>query len=108
MAFESLSDRFQHVFKKLRGQTRLSESNMDEMLKEIAVIETGLGGRLDSTNIITPRLSIITSIGLDHCALLGVLEDIDPRYPELPRSAREHLANCRSALTDGPAADVDR
>ena len=37
MAFESLSDRFQHVFKKLRGQTRLSESNMDEMLKEIRV-----------------------------------------------------------------------
>ena len=36
-----------------------------------AVVETGLGGRLDSTNIITPELSIITSIGLDHCALLG-------------------------------------
>ena len=38
---------------------------------DIAVIECGLGGRLDSTNIITPVLSIITSIGLDHCALLG-------------------------------------
>ena len=38
---------------------------------DIAVIETGLGGRLDSTNIITPVLSVITSIGLDHCALLG-------------------------------------
>ena len=38
---------------------------------DIAVIEAGLGGRLDSTNIITPLLSIITSIGLDHCALLG-------------------------------------
>lgn len=38
---------------------------------DVAVIETGLGGRLDSTNIITPVLSIITSIGLDHCALLG-------------------------------------
>ena len=37
----------------------------------VAVIETGLGGRLDSTNIITPVLSVITSIGLDHCALLG-------------------------------------
>jgi len=36
-----------------------------------AVIEVGLGGRLDSTNIITPELSIITSIGLDHCAMLG-------------------------------------
>lgn len=38
---------------------------------DIAVIETGLGGRLDSTNIITPELSIITGIGLDHCAILG-------------------------------------
>lgn len=38
---------------------------------KVAVIETGLGGRLDATNIITPRLSIITSIGLDHCAILG-------------------------------------
>lgn len=36
-----------------------------------AVIEVGLGGRLDSTNIITPALSVITSIGLDHCAMLG-------------------------------------
>ena len=38
---------------------------------DIAVIETGLGGLLDSTNIITPELCVITSIGLDHCALLG-------------------------------------
>lgn len=38
---------------------------------DIAVIETGLGGRLDSTNIITPLLSIITNIALDHCEHLG-------------------------------------
>lgn len=38
---------------------------------DLAVIETGLGGRLDSTNIITPRLSMITNIGFDHMALLG-------------------------------------
>ncbi len=38
---------------------------------DIAVIETGLGGRLDTTNIITPILSIITNISLDHTALLG-------------------------------------
>ena len=38
---------------------------------DAAVIETGLGGRLDSTNVITPVLSVVTSIGLDHCALLG-------------------------------------
>lgn len=38
---------------------------------DIAVIEVGLGGRLDSTNIITPQISIITNISLDHTALLG-------------------------------------
>lgn len=38
---------------------------------DIAVIETGLGGRLDSTNIITPVLSIITNIGFDHMKFLG-------------------------------------
>jgi len=38
---------------------------------DIAIIEVGLGGRIDSTNIIVPELSIITSIGLDHCAILG-------------------------------------
>jgi len=37
----------------------------------IAVIETGLGGRLDSTNIITPVLSVITNISFDHVATLG-------------------------------------
>ena len=38
---------------------------------DVAVIEVGLGGRLDSTNIITPEASVVTSIGLDHCAQLG-------------------------------------
>lgn len=38
---------------------------------DIAIIETGLGGRLDSTNIITPNLSIITNIGFDHTQFLG-------------------------------------
>lgn len=38
---------------------------------DIAVIEVGMGGRLDSTNVITPELSIITNIGLDHTQFLG-------------------------------------
>ena len=38
---------------------------------DIAVIETGLGGRLDSTNVIYPEISIITNIGLDHTHILG-------------------------------------
>jgi len=44
---------------------------------DIAVIETGLGGRLDSTNIISPLLSVITNIGYDHTNLLGnTIEEI--------------------------------
>ncbi len=38
---------------------------------DIAIIETGMGGRLDSTNIINPLLSVITNIGMDHTAFLG-------------------------------------
>jgi len=38
---------------------------------KLAVIETGLGGRLDATNVVTPVVSVITRIGLDHCEWLG-------------------------------------
>ncbi len=44
---------------------------------DIAIIEVGLGGRLDSTNIITPEVSLITNIGFDHIEILGnTLEQI--------------------------------
>ena len=50
----------------------LAKQNVD-----IAVIETGLGGRLDSTNVLKPRVATVTSIGLDHTDLLGpTLHDI--------------------------------
>ena len=42
------------------------EKNID-----VAIIETGLGGRLDSTNVVKPDLSVITSISKDHCNILG-------------------------------------
>ena len=45
---------------------RFQESKVD-----LAILETGLGGRLDSTNVVNPELSIITSISLDHCEILG-------------------------------------
>lgn len=38
---------------------------------DVAVIEVGLGGRLDSTNVITPEVSLITNIGYDHMEMLG-------------------------------------
>ena len=56
---------------------------------DIAIIETGLGGRLDSTNIITPILSIITNIGYDHMNLLG---------PTLPDIAFEKAGIIKQAV----------
>lgn len=50
-------------------------SYFEQQQIDIAVIETGLGGRLDSTNVIKPLLSVITNISFDHQALLG--ESID-------------------------------
>ncbi|MEO6541396.1 MAG: Mur ligase family protein, partial [Ferruginibacter sp.] len=64
---------------------------------DIAVIETGLGGRLDSTNIITPILSIITNIGYDHMDILGdTLEKIAAEKagiikPDIPVVIGEYL-----------------
>lgn len=46
-------------------------SYFKEQKVDVAIIETGLGGRLDSTNIITPIASVITNIGLDHTQYLG-------------------------------------
>jgi dihydrofolate synthase/folylpolyglutamate synthase len=51
--------------------TALAFSYFEYSKTDINIIETGLGGRLDSTNIIMPELSIITSIGMDHASILG-------------------------------------
>src|SRR5690554_3899067 len=44
---------------------------LDTQKVDVAIIEVGMGGRLDSTNIITPLVSVITNIGLDHTQFLG-------------------------------------
>lgn len=68
---------------------------------DVAVIETGLGGRLDSTNIIRPDLSIVTSIALDHCSLLGDTLDAIAREkagifkPGVPALVGEYLPETR-------------
>ena len=54
------------------GFLALAEARVD-----IAVIEVGLGGRLDSTNVITPVVTVLTNVSLDHVQLLGpTLEDV--------------------------------
>ncbi|MCR5464752.1 MAG: bifunctional folylpolyglutamate synthase/dihydrofolate synthase [Bacteroidales bacterium] len=79
---------------------------------DVAVIEVGLGGRLDSTNIITPDLSIVTSIALDHCALLGDnLEDIASEKagifkPGVPALVGEYLPETRPVF-EKQASEVE-
>lgn len=56
---------------------------------EVAVIETGLGGRLDATNIVIPAISVITNVGLEHTALLG---------DSLPKIAREKAGIIKKSI----------
>src|SRR5215469_3068305 len=87
---------------------------------DIAVIETGLGGRLDSTNVVQPLLSVITPIGFDHMERLGytiaaiaaekggIIKPGKPvvigsRDPEARLTLTSIAAQCRS-----PAFMVDR
>lgn len=51
--------------------TALAFVHFDRSAVDIAVLETGLGGRLDATNVVRPLLSVITSISLDHVEILG-------------------------------------
>jgi dihydrofolate synthase / folylpolyglutamate synthase len=69
-------DRHRHIFEKLSPSffemtvAMAFEYFFSEKV-DIAVIETGMGGRLDSTNIISPLVSVITNIGMDHTEFLG-------------------------------------
>ncbi len=87
---------------------------------DLAVIETGLGGRLDSTNVLTPRVATVTSIGLDHMNLLGdTLEAIAkekagifkagiPAVIGEPAPAiRELLAKCAKEAVAAPVVILD-
>lgn len=76
---------------------------------DVAIIETGLGGRLDSTNIITPLLSVITNIGFDHMQFLGnTLELIAAEKagiikPNVPVVIGEYLAETKSVFLNKAA-----
>ena len=73
---------------------------------DIAIIETGLGGRLDSTNVIKPELSIITNIGWDHMALLGntlpeiAMEKAGIIKNETPVVISEFIAETKNVFED--------
>lgn len=73
---------------------------------DIVVLETGLGGRLDSTNIITPEVAVITNVSWDHMNLLGdTLEKIASEKAgiikkDIPLVLGEMLPNVRSVITE--------
>ncbi len=80
---------------------------------DFAIIETGLGGRLDATNIITPQVSVITNIALDHTKVLGntlekiatekagIIKEEVPvvlgKMPEMAKETIEHITEQKKA-----------
>jgi dihydrofolate synthase/folylpolyglutamate synthase len=74
---------------------------------DVAVIEVGLGGRLDSTNIITPVLSVITNIGWDHMNMLGnTLEEIAFEKAGIIKEATPVIVGEKDPVTSGVFSDV--
>ena len=70
--FEQYQEKFQHLEPSFfEITTALAFHYFAEQQVDFAVIEVGLGGRLDSTNVITPLLSVITNISLEHTQMLG-------------------------------------
>lgn len=72
----SISHQMENEDKELRPtffelMTAIAFMEFEKQKVDIAIIETGLGGRLDSTNVLSPLVSVITSIGYDHCEILG-------------------------------------
>lgn len=86
--------------------TALAFTYFAEQQVEIAVVEVGLGGRLDCTNVITPLVSVITSIGLDHTELLGdTLEKIAAEKAGIIKPGVPVVASVQEA---GPFEVIER
>ena len=94
--------------------TALALDWFEEQRAQVVVLETGLGGRLDATNVVTPAVSILTSIGLDHQKHLGAtLAEIaaekagiiKPGVPVVsaPQDAAARLVIERAAAQNGTA-----
>ena len=101
--------------------TALAFVHFRDISADCAVIEVGLGGRLDATNLVQPEVSVITPVGLDHVAVLGdTVEKIaaekagiikpgvpvvsSPQHPDAARVIRQSAADAGSPLTEAPTA----
>ena len=108
-----LGERVAEMVEKELGQaptffevtTAMAFQYFREQKVDVVLLETGLGGRLDATNVVTPLVSVITSIGMDHMAYLG---------PELESIAREKCGIIKagrpvvSGVREEPARGVIR
>ena len=72
---------------------------------DIAIVETGLGGRLDSTNVLKPRASVITNIGLEHTEILG--DSVEAIAREKAGIIKKNTA-CITGVTNSSALKVLR
>ncbi|CEM19335.1 unnamed protein product [Vitrella brassicaformis CCMP3155] len=82
--------------------TQMAFSHFAAKQVEWAVIETGLGGRLDATNILLPELCVISSIGWDHMAILGdTLEKIAMEKAGIIKEGRPVLLGPQAAVFSG-------
>ena len=101
--------------------TAMAFVHFRDTVADCAVIEVGLGGRLDATNLVEPEVSVITPVGLDHVAVLGdTVEKIaaekagiikpgvpvvsSPQHPDAARVIRQTAADAGSRLIEAPNA----
>ena len=101
--------------------TALAFVHFRDISADCAVIEVGLGGRLDATNLVQPEVSVITPVGLDHVAVLGdTVEKIaaekagiikpgvpvvsSPQHPDAARVIRQTAADAGSLLIEASSA----
>ncbi len=123
---KTVAELLEHLFEICRKEqisatffelvTALAFKYFSDQKVDIAVLETGLGGRLDATNIVTPLLSIITSISLDHTEILGAsLEQISKEKagiikPKIPvivgTNARNNIIKAVADQNDSSLLEV--
>ncbi len=116
--WESESERLGATFFEITTALALDHFARHEV--DVAVIETGLGGRLDSTNVITPLAAAVTSIGIDHTEYLGntIVEiarekggiykrDVPAIYGSVPPEARQTLIETAATAGSKPVISAE-
>ena len=116
--WESESERLGATFFEIT--TALALDHFAQHDVDVAVIETGLGGRLDSTNVITPLAAAVTSVGIDHTEYLGnsIVEiarekggifkrDVPAIYGSVPFEARAALTETAAAVGSTPVISAE-